>query len=214
MNATRPKRRPRARGPLKARRWTTLGATVALATLLAVILPSQASAASSPVVLLANPCPVAVVPANDARPELQAFCKELNSTRSRANPAYEKHYTAATRRRIRRVVASEARRTFGSQPAAAHASPSVTFIQGNFYRLDFLGTVKTFARKAGSALKTVVGGALKFVPQARLINCGLLAGFATVGSLIDGKDLQGVATAAVLGCASSFLPLRTPKKKE
>lgn len=189
---------------------------VSVAALLAVALPSQAFAAPSPVVLLAEPRPVAIFPESDAAPEVRAFCRQLDSTRSRANPAYEKHFTAATRRRIRRVVSREARRYFAAQPVGPRGIARVTFIQGDFYRLDsrFLNTVKAFAKKAGRVLKTVVGGAMKFVPQAKLVNCGLLGGFAAVGSLIDGKDLQGVATAALLGCASSFLPLRTPKKKK
>jgi hypothetical protein len=173
-----------------------------LAATLAVVLPSQASAASSPVITLPDPCPAEIASGSDTA--VYGFCKQLDSARIQGNPRYEMHYKASTRRRIRRLVSNEARRYFYAGPAlAAGASTRPMLIAG-----DFLRVVKEFAKKSLKVLKRVVGGAIRFVPQAKLINCGLLGGFAAVAAGIDGKQIRGVATAALLGCASAFLPLR------
>jgi hypothetical protein len=191
------------------RRRLPIAAGLALASMLAVMLPSQASAASSPVVRLANPCPVAINPSNDAAPELRAFCQEADRIRPGANRGFEKHYKAATRRRILRLVRSEARRAFPDTNVRSQAAESVVFVNTFYFvNASFLQRIKGFARKALPVLKKVVGGVVRLVPQARIINCGLLGVWATAAPLIAGKDLKETATTALLGCLGAFIRLK------
>lgn len=188
------------------RRPVRIGAGLILASALAIMLPSQASAASSPVVPFPRPCPVAVNPSADAAPQLRAFCQELQSLRTRANRGFEKHYKAATRRRIRRLASSEARRHFPSVQARTATSSSVVYVNGfTWVARDWLATIRTYAKKSLKVLKTAVGGAVRFIPQAKVVNCAIFGAFGTVAPLLNGADLGAVAVGAFTGCVGAIL---------
>jgi len=200
-----------------------------LTAVLACVLPSQALAASSPVVIVPSPCggsftsaPGAGLPitarshsAGVIHVEVVQFCSQLSETAGRANSSYNNHYTAATRRRIRRVLAEEALRIAGGQNVVARLDryPANPHNIVNFPDLP-LGKVKEFARKSLTKLKTVVGGAIKFVPHVKLLRCGVFAALAGAAAYIDGGDRQKVLLAAGGACIGSIVGDLLPSGKK
>ena len=194
-------RRTCIRVAASAHRPLPLSVGLAFAMMLATAAPSHASAGSS-VVNLAEPCRIMY---NDYPPQLKAFCAEFFKTAIRANVRYQKHYDASKRRLIRRVVANVARRYVPNTSMVARGNP-VLLARSSALGI---GLLRDFGTKALNAVKTVVGGAMRFVPQAKVVNCGLLAALAGALSVIRGSDLRGVVLEAGGACLGAFLPLKT-----
>ena len=187
----------------RSRRCAIPLAGLVLAMALTGGMPAPAQAA------LPDPCPFML---KNGDGDILTFCRELDAKTKVSNVRLRRHYRPAQIRRIRAVFAAEAKRAdviieVSGQPSGALAWGGIGYQRV----LSFdLGGLKKFAGKALKVAKRVVGGALKLVPQARMINCGLLATLAGAGSAIKGDEVQDIILNSALACAGAFLPLRTP----
>lgn len=197
-------------------------ACLALAAVLAVALPAQASASYSPVVR-GSFCATHVSESSDGMPvaaraatpgvihsEVLAFCEQLLATGERANTVAESHFSASTRRRIRRVIRSVARR-YAPAPVLASADGGRLAARNvlEFPSID-LGAIKDFGKKSLDKLKTTVGGAIKFVPQVRVLRCAVFAALGGAAGYVKSGDMREVlidsAAACIISVVADFLP--------
>jgi hypothetical protein len=191
-------------GPIQGnrRRWAIplVGLLLAAGMTGAMATPAQA---------LPPPCP-AVLKGGDG-PILQ-FCRELAAKTAVANVRLRRHYRPAQIRKIRRVFTAEARRADVISEVSGRPRGALAWGASGYRRIVFfdLDGIKKYAGKALKVAKRVAGGALKLVPQARMINCGLLATLAGAGAAIKGDQVQDILIDAAIGCAGAFLPLRNP----
>jgi hypothetical protein len=195
-----------------------LGVGLACAAMFCVIPASQAMAASSQVVTIPPECQVLASsgrapvarPARAQTPiaaNFTEFCAQLRVAAPRANAFYNKYYSASKRRRIRRAISSVARRYATSGPVAASVGRTTLIGLGIGQGVPVglsLNDIKAFGKKALKKVKTVVGGVIKVVPQARLGKCALFAALGAAVAYGAGGDLTEVLVAAAGGCIGTI----------
>jgi hypothetical protein len=184
----------------------------------AVIPATQATASSSPLVTTPSVCsnPAALSAQAQARDaprlaqtdEWYNFCEQLAYHGRRANAFAAKVFTAAERRRIRRVLDGVARRYVpASEPARASTSAITLVALARFGPFD-LGVIKDFAKKSLKTLKRVggfVGRVVKVLPQARLLKCGVFAALGGAVAYAARETVRTVLVAAAGACIGSLL---------
>jgi hypothetical protein len=189
------------------------GVALACAAIFIGIPASQASASASPIYRTPDVCNVALAAqasadrfaAASAR-SLAEFCGQISVTGARANAVADKYFTAAERRRVRRVLDSVARRYVpAQQPAIRAITGAVTPVAA--FAFD-LGDVKDFAKKSLKKLKKVsgrLGKAFKLLPQARLLRCGVFATLGGAQSWLQGDQVRTVLLEAGGACVTSLV---------
>jgi hypothetical protein len=186
-----------------------LGIGLTLAAMTGGVMATQASAASSPVVRVPPLCTTPVVLAAQGAPgdvhhaEVDRLCEAIIQAAPRANAIADKYYSASQRRRIRRVVGSVARQYVPAE------QPTTRAMSGTVIPVALLGLslddIKDFGKKALKKVKTVVGGVIKVVPQARMAKCAIFAAVAAASGYIARQNLRTILIEAGTACFFTVL---------
>jgi hypothetical protein len=132
---------------------------------------------------------------------LKAFCRQLNVSLKVAGPRYDATYSPAKQAVIARAVGAVARRS--SMVVAVPAA-----LEGPRLAVSLpIDGIKDFCKKSLKAVKLFARGAARFIPQARVLNCGLQGGLAAAGSYIAGANLVEILTATGVACIGINLPV-------
>jgi hypothetical protein len=188
-------------------RVTSLGTALCACVLLALTVSGAAEAATDPCFAVSAPARATEARAAQLQnPTLRAYCKRVERTIVKNKRKGDHYYSTSKQRLIVRVVRKVGHRE-GLDAATVSAPGSV--VSWAPVRFGF-GRIAKFAAKALSAVRVVVGGISKVLPQARLLRCGLFAGLGAVQSAVKGAGFLEIAVDAWFGCFLSILPEYLP----
>jgi hypothetical protein len=189
--------------------------TLGCAAMFIGIPASQAFAASSPIYRTPAICQVRATAAVQAPADRHAaqlaqstgeFCPQIAMVGRRANAFADEYFTAAERRRVRRIIDSVARRYVPAQPPSTSAR-SAMVAQAAWLNLD-LDDVRDFAKKSLKKLKKAsgyVGKVFKYLPQAQLLRCGVFGAIGATTGYLQREEVRDILIEAGSACASGVV---------